>query len=278
MRKKKKKYLILPSALLIALLICGTVSASAETAGDGNAAEEITEAVETEEGSVGAETEEIVETIQPDCSSWAVAEVSEAISRGLVPEHLQSNYQQPVTRGELAELTAYYMLYHKPEGTTLKEMWAEKEELWNESRELNYTYPEQYRYYEENVFSDTNEELYNRMYQFHYIEGYPDGTFRPDSNVKRKEAAELLWHPLSENVAGFGMPVSWYTRAIYQFQDIDEIRDTWYEDAVSYMWDFGCIKGYSDTIYGPEDLMTREQAIVTILRMLVSDHSIESIN
>ena len=266
------------SMLLIALLICGTVSASAETAGDGNAAEEITEAVETEEGSVGAETEEIVETIQPDCSSWAVAEVSEAISRGLVPEHLQSDYQQPVTRGELAELTAYYMLYHKPEGTTLKEMWAEKEELWNESRELNYTYPEQYRYYEENVFSDTNEELYNRMYQFHYIEGYPDGTFQPDSNVKRKEAAELLWHPLSENVAGFGMPVSWYTRAIYQFQDIDEIRDTWYEDAVSYMWDFGCIKGYSDTIYGPEDLMTREQAIVTILRMLVRDHSIESIN
>ena len=44
------------------------------------------------------------------------------------------------------------------------------------------------------------------------------------------------------------------------------------------MWDFGCIKGYSDRFTDREDLMTREQAIVTILRMLVSDHSIESIN
>ena len=266
MRKKKKKYLILPSALLIALLICGTVSASAETAGDGNAAEEITEAVETEEGSVGAETEEIVETIQPDCSSWAVAEVSEAISRGLVPEHLQSNYQQPVTRGELAELTAYYMLYHKPEGTTLKEMWAEKEELWNESRELNYTYPEQYRYYEENVFSDTNEELYNRMYQFHYIEGYPDGTFRPDDNVKRMEAAVLLWPVLSPHIGGHMTPAAWFTQAVYQFEDIDSIPE-WSLYPVAWMWMYDCIKGYSDTIYGPEYPMTREQAIVTVLRM-----------
>ena len=70
-----------------------------------------------------AETEAPAEEVQPDCSSWAVEEVREAIAEGLVPEHLQSGYQQPVTRGELAELTAYYVLWHEPEGTTMEEVW-----------------------------------------------------------------------------------------------------------------------------------------------------------
>ena len=158
MRKKMRKHLILPSALLIALVVCGTVSVSAETA----------------------------EAIQPDCSSWAVEEVREAIAEGLVPEHLQSDYQQPVTRGELAELTAYYELWHEPEGTTLEEMWEKKGNQYDQWREQETSNPGFYRYYEENVFSDTNEELYNRMYQFHYIEGYPDGTFRPAQNITRE--------------------------------------------------------------------------------------------
>ena len=33
------------------------------------------------------------------------------------------------------------------------------------------------------------------------------------------------------------------------------------------MWYYDCIKGLSDTIYGAEYTMTREQAIVTVLRM-----------
>ena len=75
MRKKMRKHLILPSALLIALLFCGTVSASAEAAEARNAAEETAEAAEateTAEESDGAETEATAEAVQPDCSSWAV--------------------------------------------------------------------------------------------------------------------------------------------------------------------------------------------------------------
>lgn len=269
MRKKMRKHLILPSALLIALLFCGTVSASAEAAEAGNAAEETAEAaeaMETAEESDGAETEATAEAVQPDCSSWAVEEVSEAIVEGLVPEHLQSDYQQPVTRGELAELTAYYELWHEPEGTTLEEMWEKKDNQYDQWREQETSNPGFYRYYGENVFSDTNEELYNRMYQFHYIEGYPDGTFRPDDNVKRMEAAVLLWPVLSPHIGGHMTPAAWFTQAVYQFEDIDSIPE-WSLYPVAWMWMYDCIKGYSDTIYGPEYPMTREQAIVTVLRM-----------
>ena len=238
MSKRMRKHLILPSALLIALVACGTVSVSAETA----------------------------EVIQPDCSSWAVEEVREAIAEGLVPEHLQSGYQQPVTRGELAELTAYYELWHEPEGTTLEEMWEKKGNQYDQWREQKMSNTGFYRYYEENVFSDTNEELYNRMYQFHYIEGYPDGTFRPDNNVKRMEAATILWTAMEPHLSGHMMPVSWSTQAVYRFKDIGVIPE-WCMEPVAWMWEYRCITGYSDTIYGPEALMSREQAIITVLRM-----------
>ena len=34
------------------------------------------------------------------------------------------------------------------------------------------------------------------MYQFHYISGYPDGTFRPEEPVSRQNAAVLLWQAM----------------------------------------------------------------------------------
>ncbi|QUH29121.1 S-layer homology domain-containing protein [Vallitalea guaymasensis] len=37
-------------------------------------------------------------------SDWAKEDVMDAINRGYVPEHLQNNYQQPITREEFAEL------------------------------------------------------------------------------------------------------------------------------------------------------------------------------
>ena len=60
------------------------------------------------------------------CSGWAKAEVTEAIGKGLVPEALQRDYQKPVTRRELAELSAYYFLWHEPEDTSMEEMWENR--------------------------------------------------------------------------------------------------------------------------------------------------------
>ena len=60
------------------------------------------------------------------CSGWAKAEAAEAIEEGLVPEALQRDYQKPVTRRELAELSAYYFLWHEPEDTSMEEMWENR--------------------------------------------------------------------------------------------------------------------------------------------------------
>ena len=127
MKRKTKKYLVLPAAILILMLVSGTVSASAEAIGSEGVAG-ATAAVETEnvgetagaaaavetgnvEETAGAEqTEKVKEDALSGCSPWAVEEISRAIEEGLVPECLQCDYQQPVTRGELTELAAYYEL------------------------------------------------------------------------------------------------------------------------------------------------------------------------
>lgn len=240
--KRMKKHFVFLAAVLAVFLFCSTVPVSAQAA----------------------------EPVQPDCSSWAIEEVSEAIAKGLVPEHLQKDYLKPVTRGEVAELTAYYELWHEPEGSTFDDLWAKKDALydkWRDEREPGSSSYAHYRFYEENVFSDTNEELYNRMYQFHYINGYPDGTFRPEGNVKRGEAAVIFWSAMEPHMGGHMYPVSWYTRAIDKFDDIDKNFTPWYERSIAWMWCCDCIKGLSDTIYGAEYPMTREQAIITVLRM-----------
>ena len=280
MRKKMRKHLILPSALLIVLLLCGTVSASAEAAGaagDGNAAEETAEAAEateTAEESDGAETEAPAEEVQPDCSSWAVEEVREAIAEGLVPEHLQSDYQQPVTRGELAELTAYYVLWHEPEGTTMEEVWAGKDEYYAQRRADESTMdPEYYRSYAENVFTDINEEFFNRMYQFHYISGYPDGTFRPEEPVSRQNAAVLLWQAM--HLYRLDYPSDMFEQTLQirnRFRDYYTVG-SWASSSVDHLVIFGCLNGVSEDRFAPAELITKEQAIAVILRMTEAEQA-----
>ena len=69
----------------------------------------------------------------------------------------------------------------------MEEVWAGKDEYYAQRRADESTMdPEYYRSYAENVFTDINEEFFNRMYQFHYISGYPDGTFRPEEPVSRQ--------------------------------------------------------------------------------------------
>ena len=206
--KRRQKHLVLPAAILIFMLVSGTVSASAEAIGREEVAGAAA-AVETgnvEETAGAEQTETVKKDALSGCSPWAVEEISRAIEEGLVPEHLQCDYQQPVTRGELTELMAYYELYHEPESTTLGEMWAKKDEQYAQWREQYGDSISNLRYYQENIFTDTNEELYNRMYQFDRISGYPDGTFRPDETVKLEEACAAVLKLLGyEAINGLAM-------------------------------------------------------------------------
>ncbi|MFN9811297.1 MAG: S-layer homology domain-containing protein [Deltaproteobacteria bacterium] len=84
------------------------------------------------------------------------------------------------------------------------------------------------------------------------IVGFADGTFRPDAEITRAELAALLAAAfLASSPAG---PIS--------FRDVP--ATAWYLEAVAKCVAAGYLSGYPDGRFGPDDPVTREQALVAL--------------
>lgn len=85
------------------------------------------------------------------------------------------------------------------------------------------------------------------------INGYSDGTFRPDNTVTRAEFAQIL-------VQAMGIAAA----------DSDQIFvDTgnhWGRESIAAAYAAGIISGYGDNRFGPDDLVTREQIAAMVIR------------
>lgn len=82
------------------------------------------------------------------------------------------------------------------------------------------------------------------------INGYPDGTFRPDQPISRAEFATVL-------VKSLGLPVN-------NSKNFADTSDHWAREAISTAYAAGVISGYDDRSFGPDDPITREQIAVMI--------------
>lgn len=94
------------------------------------------------------------------------------------------------------------------------------------------------------------------LFHFAYVNGYPNGTFRPNGNITRGEVA-MIFARLS--VEGMNVP------AVYTDKYSDVNGEQWYADAISYMSTKGVLTGYPDGSFKPEAPITRAElaAIVT---------------
>ena len=90
-----------------------------------------------------------------------------------------------------------------------------------------------------------------------YIQGYEDGTFRPDTPVTRAEAAVVLWHQLQHYEQQPSYPHSY-------FSDVPD--GLWYSDAVYRTAELYLLTGYEDSTFRPYEPITREQLAVVICR------------
>lgn len=84
------------------------------------------------------------------------------------------------------------------------------------------------------------------------ISGYPDGTFKPDSQITRGEFAKVL-------VKAFKLE----QKSGKVFADT---TGHWAKDYIATAAASGIVNGYSETTFGPDDLITREQAAAMIVR------------
>lgn len=87
------------------------------------------------------------------------------------------------------------------------------------------------------------------------VDGYEDGLFRPDKAVSRAEFTAIAVRFFDYSASYDG-----------EFIDID--GDEWYADYVQAAADMGLVDGYSDGSFGPEDSITRAEAVAIVNRVL----------
>ena len=85
-----------------------------------------------------------------------------------------------------------------------------------------------------------------------YIVGYTDGTFGPERNMSRSEAAAIFARLLSDKLDE-RIP----SGANVKFNDID--TDAWYAGYVEYLTGYGVTVGYNDRTYRGNEAITRAE-------------------
>lgn len=97
-----------------------------------------------------------------------------------------------------------------------------------------------------------------------YIKGYPDGTFRGDATISRAEFATILSNYLRLN--NITLP----KKTTANFPDVDRsasVSQLWYVENVYLLADAGVINGYLDGTFGPQQNVSRAEAVAMLNRI-----------
>lgn len=91
------------------------------------------------------------------------------------------------------------------------------------------------------------------------IDGYTDGTFKPDNNITRAEFAKMVLNGLEAELVKYNG----------QFDDVK--ASDWHADHVATMKELGLVEGYGDGTFRPNDKITRSE-IATILAKVIDEN------
>lgn len=171
-------------------------------------------------------------------SSWAAADAAQAAQLGILPQSLQSAYQSPITRGEFCKLIAGYI--EAKTGKTIAEYCRVQKAETAEFDDVK-----------------NSEDHILGIASLGIITGFPDNTFRPDALITRQDAAIIL----ARLAAAMGAAVE---PGSLQFSDAADISD-YAKPGVAYAASLGIMNGNADGSFAPRRMITREQAVVTVM-------------
>ncbi len=163
-------------------------------------------------------------------SAWAAADINRAIAAGVIPPEFRGAYTQAATRAEFCALAVG--LYETVTGEEITER-AE--------------------------FTDTTDVNVQKMAGLGIVNGMGEGRFEPDSPLTREQAAALL----SRLADSIGKPLA---ASAPSFADNGSISG-WAKDAVGQMQASGVMGGVGSNTFDPSGTYTREQSMITMLRM-----------
>lgn len=180
-------------------------------------------------------------------SAWAAEEIEAARSAGIIPEHLDHQYQQNITREEFCEIAA--KLIESKTGETITDVMAQKGLT------------------ARNPFSDTQNDAVIAMNALGIVNGTGEGRFSPDEAISREQAATMLTR--LAKVLNLSGPSS----VNLTFADASAISDWAYyaigfvstcQDSTNGTYVMG---GTGQNQFSPAECYTREQAIASFLRL-----------
>ena len=161
-------------------------------------------------------------------SSWAEEQVNSAIAEGLVPQNLQSNYTQAITRAEFAALAV--ALYEKVRGEIAGRI----------------------------EFNDTNDINVQKAAHIGVVTGVGNNRFDPNARLTREQAAVMLSR-LSDAIE---KP---FPKKVTTFAD-NNLASSWALEAIGRVQAAEIMGGVGSNRFAPQDPYTREQSIITIMR------------
>ena len=225
-----KKYTMKKHIQPLALVMCLIISTLSCTIATG-CQQTITAAITSTKGEatmIAASSSHSSDQISP----WAVEQVNAAIAANLVPQSFQRNYTFATTRLEFATLAV--RLYETTTGKVIAT--------------------------EANPFTDTADANAIKAYRINVTFGTGDGTtFSPNALLTREQAATMLSR-LADAI-GTSLPNQPAT-----FADKSDIS-SWAIDAIGRMQASGIMSGVGNNLFSPGGPYTREQSIVTIMRL-----------
>ena len=185
-----------------------------------------------------------VDNLCDSLSSWAEVGVITAITNNLVPRELQLDFTQPITRAEFCSLAV--LLY---EGFFRRNIAGRV------------------------TFVDTDDVNVEKMAYIGVVSGVGDNMFAPNEMLTREQAAVMLSR-LAEAIVGQSLEFSQY-HSLYLYDN--EAISLWALEGVlkvvshNIMSGVGMIGAYYE--FAPQQVFTREQSIITMLRLI---HELES--
>ncbi|MDR1739183.1 MAG: S-layer homology domain-containing protein [Bacteroidales bacterium] len=164
-------------------------------------------------------------------SAWAQADINRARSLGILPASLDGNYQSNITRTEFCKLAVRLYERIKSEIRLTMGVW----------------------------FSDTAEMDIIKMAAVGVVTGYADSKFMPNNEITRQEAAVMLSR-LIESLSYYIPP------KFPNFKDNNTIAD-WARNYVGKIQETGIMSGDEQNRFNPLNKYTREQSLVTLIRI-----------
>jgi hypothetical protein len=109
----------------------------------------------------------------------------------------------------------------------------------------------------EDIVGEDSEEAVATLMALGVVNGYPDGTFKPEKTVTRAEMAKLLVEALGYGELAEGATAS--------FADA---QGHWAESYVGFAASMDLVLGYPDGTFKPDAVMTMDEAMTMIIRAL----------